>query len=229
MGSGDQYASFGAQRAGFTDPAAVEYFVQETCVDMLAIAFGNAHGVYKGDPCLDLELVSEIRRRVEVPLVMHGGSGISDEQFRAAVTAGISKINFATNIMNAARENMRAAGAKPNSSMFEMLDGVNVAYREWCAKLFDIFGTTGRASQEWILVHLARAYARPDAPQLLLFRYRIGYWLPDVQAGVAPGDGAGPHQPRMPKTMMMPSMVQYAPGCRTPTSARRRRPCRAGI
>ena len=148
VGSGDQYASFGAQRAGFTDPAAVEYFVQETGVDMLAIAFGNAHGVYKGDPCLDLELVSEIRRRVEVPLVMHGGSGISDEQFRAAVTAGISKINFATNIMNAARENMRASGAKPNSSMFEILDGVNVAYREWCAKLFDVFGTTGRASQE---------------------------------------------------------------------------------
>ncbi len=144
VGSGDQYQSFGAQRAGFTDPAVVEHFVRETGVDMLAIAFGNAHGFYKGEPHLHLDLVAEICQRVEVPLVMHGGSGISDEQFRGAILAGISKVNFATSILNAAGENMRVAGARPNSGMFDMLDGVSAAYRQWCAKMFDVFGTTGR-------------------------------------------------------------------------------------
>ncbi len=145
VGSGDQYQSFGAQRAGFTDPAVVEYFVQQTGVDFLAIAFGNAHGIYQGEPCLDLDLVAEIRRRVPIPLVMHGGSGVSDEQFRAAIAAGISKVNFATTILNAAGANMRAAGADPKAGMFDMLAGVSSAYREWCAKMFDVFGASGRA------------------------------------------------------------------------------------
>ena len=61
---------------GFTDPAEVERFVAETGVDFLAVAVGSAHGVYQGEPQLDLELLDEIRRRVEIPLVMHGGSGL---------------------------------------------------------------------------------------------------------------------------------------------------------
>ncbi len=145
VGSGAEYQAYGARRAGFTDPGAVEYFVRETGVDMLAIAFGNAHGLYKGEPCLDLELVAEINRRVDVPLVMHGGTGLSDEQFRGAIAAGISKINFASGIINAASENIRAAAAKPDGNMFEMLDGVRAAYRCWCGRLFDVFGTAGRA------------------------------------------------------------------------------------
>lgn len=147
VGSGAEYQRFGAQRIGFTDPSVVEYFVRETGVDMLAIAFGNAHGIYQGEPRLDIDLVAEICRRVEVPLVMHGGSGVSDEQFREAIAAGISKVNVATSIIHAAGENMRAAGMKPGAGMFEMLAGVSVAYREWCGKMFDVFGTTGRAGR----------------------------------------------------------------------------------
>ncbi len=145
VGSGEEYQTFGAQRAGFTDPGAVEYFVRETGVDFLAIAFCNAHGLYKGEPCLDLELVAEIKRRVDIPLVMHGGTGLSDEQFRGAIAAGISKINYATNIINAAGENIRAAITKPGGNLFGALDGVRAAYRVWCCQLFDVFGTTGKS------------------------------------------------------------------------------------
>jgi fructose-bisphosphate aldolase class II len=144
VGSGDQYLSFGAQRIGFTDPAAVEYFVRETGVDLLAIAFGNAHGFYKGEPHLDLDLVAEVYRRVDVPLVMHGGTGLSNEQFRGAIAAGISKINFATSIINSAGQNMRAIAAK-SGGMFEMNDGIRAAYKQWCADLYDVFGATGKA------------------------------------------------------------------------------------
>jgi ketose-bisphosphate aldolase len=144
VGFGDQYESQGGKGIGFTDPANVEHFVEATGVDFLAIAFGNAHGLYKGEPHLDLELVAEIRRRVDLPLVMHGGTGLSDEQFRGAISAGISKINYATAVMNAAAENMRLAAARPESSMFDIYAGIQQAYSQGCSRLYDTFGTAGR-------------------------------------------------------------------------------------
>ena len=145
VGMGDQYDSLGGQRIGFTDPENVAHFVEATGVDFLAIAFGNAHGLYKGEPHLDLDLVAEIRRRVDVPLVMHGGTGLSDEQFRSAIAAGINKINFATSIMNSAADNMRMAAAKPEASMFDIHAGIRAAYSHWCGHLYETFGTARRA------------------------------------------------------------------------------------
>lgn len=144
VGMGDQYDALGGQRIGFTDPESVVYFVKETGVDFLAIAFGNAHGLYKGTPCLDLELVAEIRRRVAIPLVMHGGTGLSNEQFHGAIAAGISKINFATSILNSAAANMRQAAAQPETTMFEISAGIRTAYAQWCSDLYEVFGTVGR-------------------------------------------------------------------------------------
>ncbi|MFU8773374.1 MAG: class II fructose-bisphosphate aldolase [Anaerolineales bacterium] len=144
VGMGDDYESLGGRGYGFTDPQTVEIFVNETGVDFLAIAFGNAHGLYKGTPRLDLDLVREIRQRVKVPLVMHGGTGLSDEQFRGAIAAGISKVNFATSIMNSATENMRSAAADPTASMFSISEGIRTAYRQWCGQLYDIFDTSGK-------------------------------------------------------------------------------------
>jgi fructose-bisphosphate aldolase, class II len=145
VGSGDEYDTYGGKRAGFTEPAQVERFVAETGVDFLAIAFGNAHGLYKGEPCLDLDLVAEIRRRVDVPLVMHGGTGISDDQFRAAIAAGICKINFVTAILNSAVENMRTATASEKATLFDIHAGIRTAYASWCTHLYEVFGTSRRA------------------------------------------------------------------------------------
>jgi ketose-bisphosphate aldolase len=145
VGDGHEYQTYGAARVGFTDPAAVEYFVEKTGVDMLAVAFGTAHGFYKGEPHLDLELLGEITRRVDTPLVMHGGTGLSDEQFRGAIAGGVSKINFATNIVNDAGQMMKATAGKPEGGMFEMLDNIRTTYRNWSCKLYDVFGTTGKA------------------------------------------------------------------------------------
>jgi len=145
VGLGDEYDTYGGRRVGFTDPASAEYFVKQTGVDFLAVAFGNAHGFYKGEPQLDLDLLAAIKQRVSVPLVMHGGTGISDDQFRAAIACGISKINFATAIMNEAVENMRQATRSDKVLLFEVNEGIRVSYREWCSRLDDVFGTTGRA------------------------------------------------------------------------------------
>jgi fructose-bisphosphate aldolase class II/tagatose 1,6-diphosphate aldolase GatY/KbaY len=83
---------------GFTSPAEAARFVEATGVDLLAVAIGTAHGFYKKKPKLDYERLSAIRAAVEVPLVLHGGSGIEPEAWQEAVRRGIAKINFATEI-----------------------------------------------------------------------------------------------------------------------------------
>lgn len=84
-------------------------FVSRTGVDALAIAVGNAHGDYKFPPKLDFERISEIAAAVDVPLVLHGGSGLSDNDFREAIKRGIAKVNIFTDINKAQVRGMKKA------------------------------------------------------------------------------------------------------------------------
>lgn len=81
-----------------TDPLEAERFVKETQIQSLAVAIGTAHGFYKGTPVLDKERLSEIRKVVSIPLVLHGASGVSDEDVRDCIERGICKVNFATEL-----------------------------------------------------------------------------------------------------------------------------------
>ncbi len=81
-----------------TDPAEAKEFVEQTQVDSLAVAIGTAHGFYEGTPVLDKERISEIKKLVSVPLVLHGSSGLSDEDVRECVERGMCKVNFATEL-----------------------------------------------------------------------------------------------------------------------------------
>ena len=65
-------------------------------MDALAIAFGTAHGVYAAKPVLDLQRIMEIKKKIDIPLVMHGGSGVSSDEFKTAIQNGIKKINYYT-------------------------------------------------------------------------------------------------------------------------------------
>src|SRR5262245_40520124 len=87
-----------AEAADFTTSDEARTFVQATGVDFLAIAIGSAHGFYKKPPRLDYERLAAIRAAVDVPLVLHGSSGLADEQLKMAIERGICKINFATEI-----------------------------------------------------------------------------------------------------------------------------------
>jgi len=91
----------------FTSPDEAAEFVAETGVDALAVAVGNAHGIYKIEPKLDFELLENIAKKVPVPLVLHGGSGIPDADFKKAIELGICKINIFTEMSSAAREKMK--------------------------------------------------------------------------------------------------------------------------
>lgn len=81
-----------------TDPAQAKEFVEKTGIDSLAVAIGTAHGFYVGTPVLDKERLSEIRAVVDIPLVLHGASGLSDEDVKDCVKRGICKVNFATEL-----------------------------------------------------------------------------------------------------------------------------------
>lgn len=87
--------------ASYTDPDEAVEFVERTGVDALAIAIGTAHGVYKGEPELDFERLKTINEKVEVPLVLHGASGVSDEDVSRAVSMGINKVNVNTDFQQA--------------------------------------------------------------------------------------------------------------------------------
>lgn len=92
---------------GFTRPDEAKSFVEETSVDSLAVAIGTAHGLYKDVPQLDFERLCSIRAVVDVPLVLHGGSGLAPEVWKKAIHCGIAKINFATEIKNAFIQGIR--------------------------------------------------------------------------------------------------------------------------
>ena len=88
----------GGNGGGYTVPFEAAEFVDKTGVDSLAVAIGTAHGVYKGTPQLDVERLSEIRKVVSIPLVLHGTSGVPDEVVKECIRRGICKVNYATDL-----------------------------------------------------------------------------------------------------------------------------------
>ena len=80
----------------YTDPDLARDFVEKTGIDALAIAFGTAHGIYTVKPVLDLDRITAIKKKIDIPFVMHGGSGLSEKEFRTAIQNGIVKINYYT-------------------------------------------------------------------------------------------------------------------------------------
>lgn len=88
--------SFDSEDDVYTDPEMAKKFVEATGVDALAIAFGTVHGIYQKKPKLDLDRISLIKEKIDVPFVMHGGSGLTKEEFQTAIRNGIRKINYYT-------------------------------------------------------------------------------------------------------------------------------------
>lgn len=93
----------------YTEPDKAAEFAERTGISSLAVAIGTAHGVYKTKPVLDVNRLKEIRQVVSIPLVLHGASGLSDDQVRACVAEGICKVNFATELRIAYTNGVKAA------------------------------------------------------------------------------------------------------------------------
>ncbi|MEG2418100.1 MAG: tagatose-bisphosphate aldolase subunit GatY [Eubacterium sp.] len=98
LGGREDDLTVAAGETALTDPQAAAEFVARTGIDSLAVAIGTAHGLYKGEPHLDFERLSEIREQVFIPLVLHGASDVPDELVQEAIRRGICKVNVATDL-----------------------------------------------------------------------------------------------------------------------------------
>ena len=131
----------------YTDPEQAAEFVKLTGVDSLAIAIGTAHGVYKGEPKLDLDRLGEIRKVVDVPLVLHGTSGVPDETVKECVKRGICKVNYATDLRIAFSKGVKSVMAA-NPDVFDPKK-YNAAGREevkeYVKQKIMVVGSNGKA------------------------------------------------------------------------------------
>ncbi len=125
----------------YTDPELAARFVQETGVDFLAVSIGTVHGVYQAQPSLNLDLLAKIQSKVGIPLVLHGGSGLSDEDLVATIERGICKVNVYTDVVTAARDSL---ASYPGDSYGNLM---RHAEREMAAVVARTIATLGSAGR----------------------------------------------------------------------------------
>lgn len=129
----------------FTDPDMAVDYVKKTGIDALAIAVGNAHGDYKFPPKLDFERISVISERTGLPLVLHGGSGLSDDDFREAVKRGICKINIFTDLDKAGKNGVARGLEEGAASMCSLIPYEIEAMKAVVGEKIHLFGSVGKA------------------------------------------------------------------------------------
>lgn len=120
----------------YTDPDTAKDFVAKTGVDALACAFGTAHGFYKDTPKLDFDRLSKINSLIDVPIVMHGGSGVSEEDYREVIKRGVRKVNYYTYMAKAGGE---ALSGKQYSQFHDALLDAREAMKQNVAKAIKVF------------------------------------------------------------------------------------------
>ncbi len=118
-------------------------YISATGVDALAVAIGSAHGVYKKKPMLNIERLKEIKKETDVPLVLHGGSGLSDDDFRNTVKEGIAKVNIFTDLCLAGEKAMKE-GMKNGSGYLEIRNLKVNAIKKAVAEKIKLFGSAGK-------------------------------------------------------------------------------------
>ncbi len=131
----------------YTNPDEAEEFVKATGVDYLAIAIGTAHGKYKGVPKLDFDRLDVIKKRLDMPIVLHGASGIPEDSIKKAISLGINKINIDTDIRIAYIDATRKFVTE-NPDIFDprkVFKGARIAMTEVVAGKMRMFGCAGRA------------------------------------------------------------------------------------
>ena len=129
----------------YTDPETAVDFVKSTGVDALAVAVGNAHGDYKFPPKLDFDRISSISAGTGLPLVLHGGSGLADDDFRIAVKRGICKVNIFTDLEKAGKAGAEKAIAEGASSLTKMIPYEIEAMKKVVEEKIRLFGSVGKA------------------------------------------------------------------------------------
>ncbi len=128
----------------YTDPKKAKEFVDRTGCDSLAVAIGNVHGVYSSEPKLAFDILEEVAKAVDVPIVLHGASGIGDEDIKKAISLGVAKINIHTELTLAALDAIKENIDEPYLAMQRR---VREAVKERAKCKIKLFGDDGRADE----------------------------------------------------------------------------------
>ncbi|MCF6465022.1 fructose-1,6-bisphosphate aldolase, class II [Clostridium sp. Cult2] len=146
IGGTEDHITVDERDATFTDPDEAKRFVDETGVDYLAIAVGTAHGVYKGEPKLDFDRIKTIKEMLNIPLVLHGSSGVPKEAIEKAVSLGINKINIDTDLRMAFSNAIKDFLKKnpDNIDPRKILAPAKNAMKEVIKEKMKLFGSVGR-------------------------------------------------------------------------------------
>lgn len=144
-GSAEGSSHLADPSAYFTDPSMAKDFVDRTGVDALAIAVGNAHGAYKLPPKLDFQRIRTIAETVDVPLVLHGGSGLTDADFKRAIKEGISKVNIFTDINVAAVEAEFKKFQSMDKGLIDLIPAAVEAVKLETMEKMKLFSSDGKA------------------------------------------------------------------------------------
>jgi fructose-bisphosphate aldolase class II len=131
----------------YTDPSKAKEFVEATGIDALAVAFGTAHGLTVRAPKLDLDRLAAVRDQARIPLVMHGGTGLSEEDFRESIRRGIAKINYYTGMAAAVADAFKAelSGATEQKYYHDLMMLAIGTIRDHVRPTMRLFGSSGRA------------------------------------------------------------------------------------
>ncbi|WP_297036289.1 class II fructose-bisphosphate aldolase, partial [uncultured Enorma sp.] len=146
IGGTEDNVTVSEREATFTDPAEAEYFVQQTGIRSLAVAIGTAHGKYPAGyvPHLDFDRLHELYNAVEVPLVLHGGSGSGDDNLARATREGITKVNVGTSLFSAGMQNLAEhVGELTRANLgYKMISD---AYKAELIRHMELVGQVGKA------------------------------------------------------------------------------------
>ena len=129
----------------FTDPEVALDYVNQTDIDSLAVAVGNAHGDYKFPPKLDFERIEIIADKTNIPLVLHGGSGLADEDFAIAISKGICKVNIFTDIDKAGKAGVQRGIEEGVKTMMGLIPYEIEAMKSVVREKMQLFGSVGKA------------------------------------------------------------------------------------
>lgn len=130
----------------YTAPQEAKAYVEQTGVDFLAVSIGTVHGRMRGTPQLDFERLAQINTALKIPLVIHGGTGLSDDQYRRLIENGTAKINYYTALADAAGASIRANAARDTRAGYTgLVHGVRGAIQAEVERMIDLFGSSDRA------------------------------------------------------------------------------------
>ncbi len=180
-------------KIAFTTVSEASEYVQQTGVDFLAVSIGTVHGRMKGEPRLDIERLREINQALRIPLVIHGGTGLKDEQFRQLIDNGVAKINYYTALSDTAaqqiRSNIHENGAGGYTHLTTGIRDAVCAETERCMRLWGSAGqaaATTRASQPWtpvehLIIYNATDISDNEADQMMAKGRQVLGAIPGVR------------------------------------------------